>query len=315
MTKKEIKKAIFPNLLPQWDASKPIFNFAEECLKYYNILFELYATRFKWVGLPYEITRDGGELYIEKALCSEGKVLFFYDDVLKEYLVHTYAGRGLNFYNQPTEFQVTANNGYQKRLNRSNAVPIYNSPYYTGEINTIQTYAQKLALCDMVNLVNINNQKTPYLIRCTEGQRLTLENLFKQVDEFQVKIYADAEFDKDEIAVFELNAPFIADKVYDLKSKYWQEALNYVGVGSGSQKRERVTVNEQMDSEGEKMAMIETALASREMACDQINRLFGLNLKVEVRKDIDLFLKLRELAVIDAEYNGNNQNKEEEDNG
>lgn len=312
MSNKKINKINAPFTLPQWANAEPIFDYAEESMKYYNILFELYATTFKWKNLPKEIVRDGGELYLEKCLCSQGRVLFFYDEVLKEYLVHSYAGYGLNFYNQPTQFEVSANNGYHAHFTRENAVPIYNSPYYTGEINTIQTYANKLALCDMVNMVNVTNQKTPYLIRCTEGQRLTMENLFKQIFEFKSKIFADSEFSKDEIEVFELNAPYIAGDVYDLKSKYWQEALNFVGIGSGSQKKERVTVNEQMDSEGEKIAMIETRMTSRKMAAEQINDLFGLNIDVEVRKDLDVFIKLREMAAIDNE-NEKMGNEEEED--
>ena len=67
---------------------KPTFNFVSETTKYENILFELYATQIEWEGLPEEIKRDGGELYLEKTICNEGKCLFFYDDILKEYLVH-----------------------------------------------------------------------------------------------------------------------------------------------------------------------------------------------------------------------------------
>ena len=70
--------------LAQYAAAKPTFDFASETIKYYNILFELYATTFKWKNLPFEIIRDGGELFLEKLLCSKGSCLFYYDDVLKE---------------------------------------------------------------------------------------------------------------------------------------------------------------------------------------------------------------------------------------
>ena len=281
-------------ILPKQSKFESLFDFETEARKYYNILFELYATTFKWENLPEEITRDGGELYLEKVLCSEGKCLFFYDDILKEYLVHSFVGTGINFYNMPTNYEVQAENGYYGKFTRENAVAIYNSPYFTSEINTINSYATKLALCDLVALVNTKNQATPYIIKCGEGQRLTLTNALKQIYEFNSAIMVDDTFDENAIKIYPLNAPFVADAVYDLKTRYWQESLNFVGVGSGAQKKERVSVSEQMDSEGEKTAMLETRKVSRDMAAEQINKMFGLNISVSVRKDLAALQKLRD---------------------
>lgn len=279
---------------PKQASFESIFDFETESRKYYNILFELYATTFKWDGLPEEIKRDGGELYLEKVLCSEGTVLFFYDDILNEYLVHEYAGTGINFYGMNTKFHVSAANGYSRDFDRSNAVAIFNSPYFTSELNTINSYATKLALCDLVAMVNVKNQATPYIIKCGEGQRLTLVNAIKQIYEFNASIFVDDTFDENAIKVYPLNAPYVASDIYDLKSAYWQEALNFVGVGSGAQKKERVSVSEQMDSEGEKTAMLETRKVSRDIAAEQINKLFGLDIKVTVRKDLAALQKLRD---------------------
>lgn len=291
---KNIKKIDTPFFKPKFTDFKSIFDFESESMKYYNILFELYATTFKWEGLPPEIKRDGGELYLEKILCSEGKCLFFKDDILNEYLVHSFTGTGINFYNMPTHYEVQAENGYHASFDRTNAVAIYNSPYFTNELNTIMSFATKLALCDMTILVNVNNQKTPYLVKCAEGQRLTLINALKQINEFNESITVDDTFDANSIVVYPLNAPYVASNIYDLKSQYWQEALNFVGIGSGAQKKERVSVSEQMDSEGEKTAMLETRKVSRDLAAEQINEMFGLDISVSVRKDLAALKKLRD---------------------
>ena len=301
---KKIKKDTFPIFKPFADEAEPIFDFASETIKYYNILFELYATTFKWEGLPEEIVRDGGELYLEKVLCSQGQILFFYDKVLKEYLVQTYAGSGLNFYRQPTKFQVTAPNGYSKSFTRDEAVPIYNSPYFTNEINTIHSFAQKLALCDMTSMLNVQTQKLPYIIKCTEGQRLTLVNLFKQINEFQPKVFVDDTFDDNALKVYPLNSPFVAEQVYNLKAKYWQEALKYVGVGTGTVKKERVNLEEQLDSQGESNAMLATRMVSRQMAAEQINKMFGLNISVKVREDLESMRKLKEQGALPENEEG-----------
>ena len=270
--------------IPKLDAMKPTFNFVSETTKYENILFELYATQIEWEGLPEEIKRDGGELYLEKTICNEGKCLFFYDDVLKEYLVHSFTGEGFNFYGQPLNYYVKAANGYSREFDRTNAVPIYNSPYYTTEINTINNYAQKLALCDMTVMLNVNTQKLPYIIKCSKGQQLTLMNLMKKIEEFNVKVMVDDDFDPNSIIVYPLNSPFVADKVYNLKNQYWQEALRFCGISTGSVKKERVGTQEQEDSNDEVNAMLNTRLASRKIAARQIKEMFGIELTPKLRK-------------------------------
>ena len=275
--------------LAQYAAAKPTFDFASETIKYYNILFELYATTFKWKNLPFEIIRDGGELFLEKLLCSKGSCLFYYDDVLKEYLVQEFVGYGVNQYRQPLEYQViSVVPGYNKRLTRENAVACYNSPYYTGEINTIHTYAEKLALCDMTLTLNLQAQKTPYIIQCADGQRQTLINLLKQVEEFQTAVFATDTFDENALTIYPLNAPFIADKVYDVKNRIWKEALNFAGTGFGSDKRERQNVLEEVNNESYRFSMLETRLTSRKIFCEQVNKMFGLNIDVELREDLQL---------------------------
>lgn len=292
---KKIEQTNIKITKPKLDAMKPTFDFMSETLKNENILWELYATQIEWKGLPIEIVRDGGELYLEKTICQRGKCLFFYDDVLKEYLVHDFTPRGLNFYYQPTEYYVKAPNGYSKSFDRTNAVPIYNSPNYTTEINVINNFAQKLALCDMTIMLNTQTQKVPYIIKCTQGQRLTLTNLVKQVEEFNIKIFADEDLDPNSIKVFPLNSPFVADKVYDLKAKIWQEALRYLGISTGTIKKERVPVAEQEDAQDEANAMINTRLTSRKVAAKQINEMFGLSLEPVLRKSEEITKRAMEI--------------------
>ena len=273
--------------LPKLDASKNIFDFWSEQAKYYNILFEIYATQIEWQGLPKEIIRDGGELVIEKLLCSEGKCLFFKDKILDEFLVASFTGSGLNFYGEPTKFTVTAPNGYHKVFDREDCVPIYNSPFFTSEVNTIKNYASKLALCDLTAMLNVNTQKLPYLIKCTQGQRLTLLNLMKELDEFKPKVFVDESFDDTSIKVFPLNSPFVADKLYDLKAKYWGEALKYCGISTGAVKKERVGEEEQKDAQDESSAMLNTRMVPRKIAAKQIKEKFGIELTPVLRKDGD----------------------------
>lgn len=301
-----------PMSMPQLDRMKPTFDFISETTKYENILFELYATQIEWEGLPEEIVRDGGELYLEKTICNTGKCLFFYDDILKEYLVHAFTPSGLNFYYQPLHYYVKGPNGYSRQFDRTQAVPIYNSPYYTTEINTINNYAQKLALCDMTIMLNTQTQKLPYIVKCTQGQRLTLTNLLKQVEEFNVKVFVDDDLDPDSIQVYPLNSPFVADRIYDLKAKYWQEALRFCGISTGTVKKERVGMEEQMDAQDESNAMLNTRLTSRKIAAKQIKAMFGVELTPKLRKANELMEMAMKMETL---VNGNKKTEEVEVDG
>lgn len=312
MAKQKIQPTKGRITMPKLDRMKPTFDFISETTKYENILFELYATQIEWEGLPEEIKRDGGELYLEKTICNEGKCLFFYDDVLKEYLVHAFTGRGLNFYYQPLEYYVKGPNGYNRSFDRTNAVPIYNSPYYTTEINVINNYAQKLALCDMTIMLNTQTQKLPYIIKCTQGQRLTMTNLLKEIEEFNVKVLVDDDLDPESIQVYPLNSPFVADKVYDLKAKYWQEALRFCGISTGTVKKERVGTEEQQDAQDEANAMLNTRLTSRKIAARQIKEMFGIELTPKLRKAEELELAAMKLQ---TEFTKNSKTEEVEVDG
>ena len=312
MAKQKIQPINGKITIPKLDRMKPTFDFMSETTKYENILFELYATQIEWDGLPEEIKRDGGELYLEKTICNEGKCLFFYDDILKEYLVHSFTGSGFNFYGQPLKYYVKAANGYSREFDRTNAVPIYNSPYYTTEVNVINNFAQKLALCDLTIMVNTQTQKTPYLIKCSETQRLTLLNVFKEINEFNPKIFVDETYDADSITVYPLNAPFISNEVYDLKAKYWQEALRFCGISTGTVKKERVGTEEQQDAQDEANAMLNTRLASRKIAAKQIKEMFGIELTPKLRKAEELEQMTMKLETL---TNGNKKTEEVEEDG
>ena len=312
MAKQKIQPINGKITIPKLDRMKPTFDFISETTKYENILFELYATQIEWDGLPEEIKRDGGELYLEKTICNEGKCLFFYDDILKEYLVHSFTGEGINFYGQPLRYYVKAENGYSREFDRTNAVPIYNSPYYTTEVNVINNFAQKLALCDLTIMVNTQTQKTPYLIKCSETQRLTLLNVFKEINEFNPKIFVDETYDADSIAVYPLNAPFISNEVYDLKAKYWQEALRFCGISTGTVKKERVGTEEQQDAQDEANAMLNTRLTSRKIAAKQIKEMFGVELTPKLRKAEELEQMTMKLETL---TNGNKKTEEVEEDG
>ena len=83
-----------------------------------------------------------------------------------------------------------------------------------------------------------------------------------------------------------MQAPYVADKLYTLKTQYWNEALTYLGISNlNIQKKERLISDEAIRSQGGTIASRYSRLSERRNACDKINDMFGLNISVDFRED------------------------------
>lgn len=264
------------------------FNYRETAINYFNIIYELFTTTFKWEGLPEYMYEEGADLYLENALTINGKVLFFKDDVLNKYLLYTYTGQDINFYGRPISYQVSNPAGYSKKFDRKNAVEIFNSPFRTPENVTIKLYAEKLATCDMILMLNLHTQKMPYLLSTTQGQELTTKNFLNKLNTYEPNIFVDKNFDMESIKVFNLNSPFVGPQIQIMKESLWSEILRYCGITGNIEKAERVNVEEQDAFNGEANAWIMTRLTTRQKAAKDINKKFGLNVKVSIRPDLSM---------------------------
>ena len=52
--------------------------------------------------------------------------------------------------------------------------------------------------------------------------------------------------------------------------------------------KEKVNVLEEVNNESYRFSMLETRLTSRKIFCEQVNKMFGLNIDVELREDLQL---------------------------
>ena len=134
--------------------------------------------------------------------------------------------------------------------------------------------------------VNANAQKTPILILCDEKQRLTMLNLYKQYDGNEPVIFGDKNLNAKGVTVLQTGAPYVADRLYELKTQLWNEALTYLGISSiNSQKKERMITDEVTRNLGATIASRYSRLQSRREACKKINAMFGLNIWCNYRED------------------------------
>lgn len=254
-------------------------------VQYYNRLMELSMSMFEWKNLPDTVD----ERYLELGLFSSGCMVFFKDDVIGELALNmTYHG-GFDIYGEPTRRRAYSRyNQYQTTLDKNNSIIIWNNMLRTNSALDVQMFAYRLYNLDRIVDINTNAQKTPVLITCDEKQKLTMKNLYLQYEGNYPVIFGDSNLDIKSLNVLKTDAPFVSDKIYDLKVKIWNEALTYLGISNiNTTKKERMITDEVIRNQGGTIASRYSRLESRRRAVKKINKMFGLNISVDYREDFE----------------------------
>ena len=250
--------------------------------QYLERLTELSVSMFEWKNLPESIDPR----FLEITLFTDGQAVFFKDEVMGFLCLQVIINGRLNVYRIPIDRRAFAVNGYQKPLTIDDSVIIYNNYLRSNSVGMCKLYARRLYDLDRSIDVNARAQKTPIIVQATEQQRLTLLNLYKEVDGNSPVIFGDKNLDLNALKSINTEAPYVADKLYTLKTQIWNEALTYLGIANiNSVKKERMITDEVTRNMGGVIASRYSRLQARKEACEKINKMFGLNISVEYRED------------------------------
>lgn len=252
-------------------------------LHYIDRLTELSMCMFDWQNVPEEVNLR----FLEMTLLLDGRAVFFKDEVMGYMALQVLNNGKLDVYHDPVAFRAFGINGYQRELTQEDGVIIYNNLIRTNSILDIKMYARRLYNYDRIIEVNANAQKTPIFMECDEQQKLTILNLYKEFDGNAPVIFGSKNMDlKNNVNVISTGAPYIADRIEQLKIHTWDEAMSCIGIENvGETKKERMIVSEAMQGMGATMASRYSRLEARRTAADKINAMFGLNISVDFRED------------------------------
>lgn len=255
-------------------------------IQYFNRLVELSISVFEWQGLPETVDPR----YLELHLFQNGSVVYFRDEVMGDLCLDCIANGKFDVYGNPISRRAYSSyNQYQKTLNESDSVIIWNNYLRQPSTLDVKMFAKRLYNLDRIIDVNANAQKTPVLVQGTEKQRLTLVNLYKEFDGNAPFIFGDKNLDLNSLRAISTNAPYVADKLYQLKTQIWNEALTYLGISNlNIQKKERMITDEVQRNQGGTIASRYSRLEARREAVDKINRMFGTDISVDYREDFQI---------------------------
>lgn len=247
---------------------------------YYSRLKNIALSVFEWENLPTTCNAR----FLEECLFNFGNAIFVNDEDMSFLNLKVNPKQEFNVYEEHLYYTAHSIN-YNKDYHKDECVYIRNNYLARATDETIIIFAERLARIQRAINGNINAQKTPLLIRTEERTKTSLINVYKQYNDDEPIILASKSLTDKPIEVLKTDAPFVADKLREEKTAVWNEALEFLGINTNpsDKKKERLIVNE-VDANNEQIEIQkDVMLLARQEACEQINKMFGLNVSVKRR--------------------------------
>lgn len=264
--------------------------FLEEYM-YRRLLTELAVNRFKWTGMPEEIDCR----FLELTLFYQALSLFYFEGRFDKYMAVRGGGIGaINALDQPTEYLAILNgtDGTPNRqLKKDECVPIWSNYLRTPDWDVVTIYSKRLSDFDVTVDTNIIGLRHPTVFAVEESERQSFANIFRSIKRGEPAIYGYKNLSPQDLKdkLFALNTGVQTNAVTDVqisKSKVWNECMTYLGINNSNQeKRERLVEDEVSANNDQVNAFRNIALNARKQACEEINKMFGLNVDVEWNLD------------------------------
>ena len=250
---------------------------------YYKMLS---LNMFTWENLPETMNSR----YIENALYEHGLCLINNDENMSLISVPCNFGANMNINGESTEV-ITSGYNYVKTINYINnkdCVLIRNNDLAKATRDYIANYAERMLEVEMCIRANINQQKFPWFINATEKTKKSLEIIFDKVENFEPYILANREIGLGDNAleVLTMPTPYVADKLNEYKYELEREILTFLSLNNNFEKKERLLTDEINSNNDFISTNAMLMYKNRLQACKEINKKFGLNVKVLPNKEM-----------------------------
>ena len=264
--------------------------------KHYQMLA---LNRYRWENLPNGIESR----YIEQMLYDNGECAMFDHPDLGLCILRSSSRENLNIYGEPTKLTLTGFNEH-RTIMMDDCVRIMNNDLALPTLPNIVYYARRMAEIDDIIMQNLRQQRVPYLFATNENNSLSMKALYDRIYQGEAAIFIDKEMLKGEpenIMIIPTVAPYLVDKLQIQKQEMERELLTFLGINNTLEKKERLLTDETNSNNQFIKMSSDIGFKQRQLACQQMNEMFGLNVSVVETQD-----EFEEEVIGGGElYNGN----------
>lgn len=253
-------------------------------------LSDLACNMFPYQGMPGEINMNA----VSKMVMLGGYAIFFKDKDLDKYFCLEGALTGVDPYGYPNFAKPISKNIsegiiFPEMKVGEECIIIYANKVRSSALPYIVEYADKLAELDVAIKMNTRAMKHPLMLKTTEQKKESIASLMAQYEDDYYVVFTDQSLlDNTSLQVMDFKVS--ASEILNLqkeKETVVNEFFNVFGISGSVEKRERMI-------SGEMNAMMEQIAVNREVwmapqrdAIEKINKMFGLNISINVPKYMD----------------------------
>lgn len=270
-----------------------------ELLCFYLLMNEA-LEQFEWGG---DIPETCDMRFFELGLLTRG-IHCFYDDKNMG-MISPMCGIGgmLNMYMYPTNLFITTYGTTSDALKlngkmiscyapgspveSSEGVMCRDNDMYIPYILYIFQYAHALADCLSSIMTAAKLLKLPWILKCPEPLKTTVKNLLNSIDDNDVAIIASMDnLQLEKVEIFNTNAnPEILKSLWNHFDKTFNQFKALMGIQNQQQidKEERLLVGELQAGNESTCIMADMRLRCRKMFCEDVKKVFGININVKLR--------------------------------
>ena len=271
---------------------------------YIRLLTDLAASRFKWFNVPDEIDLR----FLELTLFYQALSVFYFDGRYDKYMSLRANMNGyLDYQNNPTGYNVIGNNFTSVSVSAirdteliiesfdekkvaykiGQGIPIWANKQRVPDIDIVIVYAKKLAQLDRTVEINSANARMPKVVVSNENMNLTMANLSRQIEEGQNNLKVRGNVALEDIKALDLGIdPITILNIDIVRDRQWNKCMTLLGIESANQDKKERLVSDEVTANGDQTSMMRFVnLNERRRAANNINKHYGLNIKVEYYTD------------------------------
>lgn len=275
---------------------------------YFFRLCNVALAQFEYDGLPDTCDRR----YLELCALRRGTAAIYQprgtDFLLSTGWMHTSAAKSREavvWYTSAEEIRPTA---LDKYFNCANTFDVYGNPTAiigvgaNGETSDtdnfavfydnmtreplivhVRRYAQMLAQIHKTFLLNLQQQRAPYIVASAPSKMFSMRKLWEAIEDFIPWIEVDRAISlEDDIKTFDLHVDYKGTEFLENMKEIWNQALNMLGISAMSTKKERLITGElDMNRQGDLVTM-NSRLLNRIEFCEKCNAKFGTAMSVRL---------------------------------